>query len=73
MDDLIKMVTERVGIPEDKARSAVELITNQLRSRLPSSLSGQIDSALGGNGGGMFRGGQQAGDQDQGQQRRPTR
>ena len=69
MDDLIQMVTERVGIPEEKARAAVELITNQLRSRLPGSLSGQFDSALSGGNGGGIPGGQRAGSQSQGQQR----
>jgi len=53
MDDLIKMVTERVGIPQDKARSAVELIVTQLKSRLPGPLAGQIESALSGSCGGL--------------------
>ena len=53
MDDLIKMVTDRVGIPQDKARSAVELIVNQLKSRLPGPMAGQIESALSGGGGGL--------------------
>jgi len=69
MDDIIKMVTEKVGIPQDKARSAVELVVSQLKSRLPGGLGGQIESALsGGSGGGgglgsMLGGkGQQQGD-----------
>lgn len=54
MDDLIKMVTDRVGIPQDKARSAVELIVGQIKSRLPGPVGSQIDNALsGGNGGGL--------------------
>jgi hypothetical protein len=63
MDDLIKMVTERVGIPQDKARSAVELIVSQLKSRLPGPLGSQIDGALSGSGGGI--GGMMGGKQSQ--------
>lgn len=52
MDDIIKMVAEKVGIPQDKARSAVEVVLSQLKSRLPGGLGGQIESALSGGTGG---------------------
>lgn len=51
MNELVKLVSERVGIPEDKARMAVELVLNQLKTRLPGPLAGQIDSALAGTAG----------------------
>jgi len=50
MDELIKMVTDRVGIPQDKARSAVEVVLNHLKGRLPGPVASQITSALSGGG-----------------------
>ena len=53
LDELVKMVAQRIGISEDQARSAVELIVSQLKTKLPAPLAGQIDSALSGQGGGL--------------------
>lgn len=50
MDELVKMVAQKVGIPEDKARSAVDIVINQLKTKLPDPLAGQIDNALSGSG-----------------------
>jgi hypothetical protein len=52
MEELVKMVAQRVGIPEDKARMAVDVVVNQLKSKLPGPVSGQIDNAISGQGGG---------------------
>ncbi len=56
MDDIIRMVSERIGIPPDKARSAVEIVVSQLKSRLPGQLGSQLDSALSGGAGGADEG-----------------
>jgi hypothetical protein len=72
MDDLIKMVTDKVGIPQDKARSAVELIVSQLKSRLPGGLGGQIESALSGGGAAGGLGGMMGGAGSQGGDSRPA-
>ena len=74
MDDLIKMVTDRVGIPQDKARSAVELILGQLKSRLPAPLASQVENALsgGGDGGGGIGSGLGGGTRQPGATDRPT-
>lgn len=48
MDQLVKMVAQRVGLSEDKARSAVETVVGYLKERAPGGLSGQIDSLVGG-------------------------
>jgi hypothetical protein len=56
MDEIVKMVAQKTGIPEDKARTAVDVVVNQLKAHLPSGMSGQIDSALQGGtapGGGL--------------------
>jgi hypothetical protein len=48
---MVKLVASRTGIPEDKAKMAVELVVQHLKVKLPTALGGQIDSALAGGGG----------------------
>ena len=48
MEELIKQVSERSGISEAQARKAVDTVMNSMRDKLPASVSGTIDSALGG-------------------------
>jgi hypothetical protein len=51
MDDLIKQVTERTGISESQARTAVETVLGFLKDRLPAPIAGQLDGLVGGAGG----------------------
>jgi nucleoid DNA-binding protein len=44
MDELIKQVTEKTGISEDQARTAVNTVITFLKSKLPEPIAGQIDS-----------------------------
>ena len=44
------MLTEETGLPEDKARLAADTVVNCSKSKLPGSVAGQVDSALGGEG-----------------------
>lgn len=44
--DLVQLVVERAGIPEDKAETAVNVVLQQLKTRLPAPVGGQIDSLL---------------------------
>jgi hypothetical protein len=53
MDELIKRITEKTGISEDQARSAVTTVTGFLKEKLPAPIAGQIDNVLSGAGGGM--------------------
>jgi len=55
MQQLIDQVTQRTGIPADKARTAVETVVGYLKEHLPGSLGSQLDSAVSGQGaaGGM--------------------
>jgi uncharacterized protein (DUF2267 family) len=48
MEELIKQVSERSGISEAQARKAVDTVMNYMRDKLPASVSGAIDNALGG-------------------------
>ncbi len=47
MDELIKQVTERTGISEAQAQTAVDTVVGFLKGRLPESLAGQLDSLIG--------------------------
>lgn len=53
MDELIKMVTTKVGIPADKAKLAVDTVLGFVKSKVPAPLAGQIDTALAGTTGGV--------------------
>ncbi len=48
MDDLIKQVSEQVGIPEDTARQAVEVMVGYLKDHMPEPLAEQVEKALAG-------------------------
>lgn len=53
MDELIKRITEKTGISEDQARSAVNTVAGFLKEKLPAPLAGQVDNVLSGTGGAM--------------------
>lgn len=53
MNELIQQVTQRTGLSEDKARTAVDTVINFIKQRLPGPLGSQIDSALSGGGEGI--------------------
>ena len=48
MDELVKLVAEKVNIPEEQARTAVNLVVGFLKEKLPKPVAGQIDAFLGG-------------------------
>jgi hypothetical protein len=51
MEELIKRITEKTGISEDQARSAVNTVSGFLKEKLPEPIAGHVDSVLGGAGG----------------------
>ncbi|HEX8774367.1 MAG TPA: hypothetical protein VF735_12385 [Pyrinomonadaceae bacterium] len=53
MDELVKLVAERAGIPEDKARAAVKTVMGFLQERLPASIAGQLENVTSSVGGGV--------------------
>jgi uncharacterized protein (DUF2267 family) len=46
MDELVKMVSERTGLPEDQARKATEAVLDFLKEKLPAPLAGQLDNLV---------------------------
>ena len=49
MDELVKLVASKVGIPEAQAKQAVEVVMGYLKDNLPEPLAGQIDGVLSGD------------------------
>jgi len=52
MEELIKRVSERAGITEEQARTAVETVAEFLKEKVPAPYSSYIDSFMSGGGGG---------------------
>ena len=46
MDDLVKQITERTGLPDDQARAAAQTTIDFLKEKLPESMRGYVDMAL---------------------------
>ncbi len=53
MDELAKMIADKVGISEDQARQAVEMVVTYLKDQLPEPIAGQVEAVLGGEGGNL--------------------
>ena len=49
MDELVELVSEKVGISEQQAQQAVEVVLGFLKDNLPQPLAGQIEGALAGD------------------------
>ncbi|HUR99283.1 MAG TPA: hypothetical protein VMZ26_14550 [Pyrinomonadaceae bacterium] len=52
MEELIKRVSERAGITEEQAKSAVETVAEYLKEKVPAPYSSYIDNFMSGGGGG---------------------
>lgn len=48
MDELINLVVQKTGISQDDARKAVEVIINELKTRLPGPIASHLDSFISG-------------------------
>ena len=48
MDELVKLVVQKTGLPEAQAKQAVEVVIGFLKSKLPAPVAGQIDGLLAG-------------------------
>jgi nucleoid DNA-binding protein len=49
MEELIKMVTQKVGISESQAKSAVETVVSFLKDKMPAGIGSQVESFVKGN------------------------
>lgn len=57
MDELIKLVADKTGIPADTAKTAVTTVIGFLKDKLPAPLASQLDGLTGSGGGGDKEGG----------------
>lgn len=46
MDELIKLVASKTGIPEATARQAVTVVLNFLKERLPEPIASRLDTLI---------------------------
>jgi hypothetical protein len=53
MEELVEQVSQRAGISEEQARTAVETIAEILKKRIPAPYNKYVDSFLTGEGGGL--------------------
>ncbi len=49
MDELIAAISERTGLPADKAQGAAEAALDFLKDKLPAPIASQIEGFLSGN------------------------
>ncbi|HEX8514625.1 MAG TPA: hypothetical protein VF868_00395 [Bacteroidia bacterium] len=52
MDQLIKMVTEKAGISEAQAKTAVESVVSFLKDKMPAGIGSQVETFVKGSGSG---------------------
>ncbi|MBL7201736.1 MAG: hypothetical protein ISS56_16470 [Anaerolineae bacterium] len=50
MDELVKLVSEKTGLSEQMARTAVETVLGFLKDKLPGPIAAQMDNVLSGGG-----------------------
>ncbi|MBE0410224.1 MAG: DUF2267 domain-containing protein [Anaerolineales bacterium] len=48
MEELVKLVSKKAGIPEAQAKTAVETVIKFLKQKLPAPIAGQVDTILAG-------------------------
>lgn len=54
MDEMIKLVQEKVGLSEDQAKAAVITVLGFVKDRLPAPLASQVDGLLSESAGGVM-------------------
>jgi hypothetical protein len=48
MDEIIQRLIDKTGLPEDKARAAVDTVIGFLKEKLPAPMASQLDNLLAG-------------------------
>ncbi len=50
MDELVKVVSQKTGLPEAQAKQAAQAVIDFLKTKLPAPIAGQLDAVLSGGG-----------------------
>ena len=61
MDELVKLISEKTGLNEEMSETAVKLVLDYVKDKLPAPVAAQVDAILGGDSaaaalGGLFGG-----------------
>jgi hypothetical protein len=46
MDELVKMIAQKFGLPEDTVKGVVQMVVNYLKDKLPGPIGGQVEAFL---------------------------
>lgn len=46
MEELVKLASQKTGIPEATAKTSVDTVISYLKTKLPAPIAGQLDSLL---------------------------
>jgi nucleoid DNA-binding protein len=46
MDDLVKLVSEKTGLSEEMAETAVKLVLDYIKKKLPAPVAAQVEAVL---------------------------
>ena len=46
MEELVKLVIQKTGLPEAQAKAAVETVVGYLKQKLPAPIGAQVDALL---------------------------
>ena len=57
MDELLKAVADKTGLPADKAQGAIDAVLDFLKDKLPEPIAGQLENFIGGGDGDSGEGG----------------
>ena len=49
MEELVKLVSQKTGLSEEKSRQAVEIVLEYLKGKLPAPIGGQLDNIVEGS------------------------
>jgi len=49
MEELLKAVSDKTGLPADKAQGAIEAVLDFLKDKLPEPIAGQLENFIGGD------------------------
>jgi nucleoid DNA-binding protein len=47
MDELVKMVAKKTGLSEEMAETAVNMVLDYVKKKLPKPVAAQVDAVLG--------------------------
>lgn len=50
MDELVALVVKKTGLPKETAQTAVKVVLDYLKKKLPAPVGASIDTFLGGKG-----------------------